>query len=76
MKLEQLVCPLWFAKKLPKDMETIHRWIYSDGDEFLCKSKETEESKCEEDEDYPAPTMQEMLPLVTDMVGVTVVAHI
>lgn len=62
MKLEELVAPLWFAKKLPQDMETV--FVHSgDG-----KVRERHDVVIFMNRtDYlSAPTMQEMLPLIEE----------
>lgn len=71
MKLEQLVAPLWFAKKLPKDMETV--FVYRSnckGCNHDCHDVAIQFAKdlVKEYRYAPAPTLPEMLPLLEDRV--------
>ncbi len=63
MTLEELVAPLWFAKKLPTDMDSVAVWIdFTDSIDVYLRENTGKVSNVLNS--YPAPTMQEMLPLV------------
>ena len=63
MELEQLVTPVWFAKKLPKNIDSLFIWwIWGNGEVYLTAKHHKDDLKGYEW--YPAPTMQELLPLL------------